>query len=132
MPAADVLPDTLKPLTRRHAIALSAERYSQELDEFVDAIERGLIQDYVARQDFSPGQLDGGAPATVGPEPAMTAAGATGVTETGLATVPARVRLSSQPPPWQLAGVQSKPSAADDPAGGQRTRPDAVNLPGGQ
>jgi hypothetical protein len=50
MPTEADLPDPLKGLAARHARALSAENYAAELDEFVNAIERGLIQDMVERQ----------------------------------------------------------------------------------
>jgi hypothetical protein len=54
MPPEDDLPESLRALTRRNAIVLTAERYTAELDEFVDAIQRGVIQDYVSRQASAP------------------------------------------------------------------------------
>lgn len=54
MPLEDELPESLRALTRRNAIVLTAERYTAELDEFVDAIQRGVIQDYASRQASAP------------------------------------------------------------------------------
>jgi hypothetical protein len=54
MPSEDDLPESLRALTRRNAIVLTAERYTAELDEFVDAIQRGVIQDYASRQASAP------------------------------------------------------------------------------
>ena len=54
MPPEEGLPESLRALTRRNAIVLTAERYAAELDDFVDAIQRGVIQDHVSLQASAP------------------------------------------------------------------------------
>jgi len=131
MPDASELPDVLKPLARRHAIVLSAERYAQELDEFVDAIERGLIQDYVSRQAPAADEM-----ATAAPEPAAPSAAA--VPSIRLAGLPRQAHLSAQPPAWALTGTPSRPAPGDDPdhADGSddsgQPRPDPLRAPRGE
>ena len=143
MPDAAELPNPLVPLTRRHAIALSAERYAQELDEFVDAIERGLIQDYVARQEVPAISMETAEAAGVATD-APVAAGAAVAAAPSEAPVVARAapeasvpaepspasgerskvepsgaprvaRLSAEPPTWSLNGTHSQPAPPKKP-----------------
>ncbi|MFL5824350.1 MAG: CHASE2 domain-containing protein [Solirubrobacteraceae bacterium] len=133
MPHDSVLPEPLKPLSRRHAISLSAERYGAELDEFVDAIELGLIQDYVARQGAPPPDEEDAVAAADGdgarpepapapnepaePEPAPPAATAQAEPPPAppAASTPAetQLRLSPQLPHWRLVGARSRPKPAE-------------------
>lgn len=125
MPDAAELPDALKPLARRHAIVLSAERYAQELDEFVDAIERGLIQDYASRQAPS---ADGVAPSAPDAGPPSPSA-APSVRLTGAAH---HAHLSPEPPAWQLTGTQSQPASDDEPDRSGPPQPDPLKAPRGE
>jgi CHASE2 domain-containing sensor protein len=154
MPAEDELPDVLKPLARRHAIILSAERYNQELDEFVDAIERGLIQDFAARQAPTAGEGEApevavrepavpeavvpeaaaGAPEPAPPAPAAPAPVAPDVAAPApaavrLSTEAPEARLSPEPPAWPLAGVKSHRSAVDKLDHPAESHPDPLNAP---
>jgi CHASE2 domain-containing sensor protein len=54
MPAADVLPESLRPLTDHQAVALTADRLSSEIDELIDSIEQGRIRDYASRAQHDP------------------------------------------------------------------------------
>jgi len=42
MPKAELLPDSLKPLSRRNAVTLSHQRFGAEVDELARALERAL------------------------------------------------------------------------------------------
>jgi hypothetical protein len=44
MPAAHDLPDSIGPLADRHAIAVTGERLSSEIDELVNSIQKGRIR----------------------------------------------------------------------------------------
>jgi CHASE2 domain-containing sensor protein len=50
MPAAEILPDSLKPLSARHALSLSPERWSSDLDTLMESIQSGRMRDYLAKQ----------------------------------------------------------------------------------
>jgi CHASE2 domain-containing sensor protein len=50
MPAADVLPDSLRPLTSHQAFALSVERWNADLEALVASIQSGRIRDFLAKE----------------------------------------------------------------------------------
>jgi CHASE2 domain-containing sensor protein len=51
MPSSDGLPDSLKPLGNRHALSLSAERWSDDVEDLIESIQSGRIRDYLAKQE---------------------------------------------------------------------------------
>jgi CHASE2 domain-containing sensor protein len=54
MPSTETLPDSLKPLGNRHALSLSAERWSDDVEDLIDSIQSGRIRDYLAKQSSAP------------------------------------------------------------------------------
>jgi CHASE2 domain-containing sensor protein len=50
MPAADVLPESLRPLTEHQAVALSVERWSADLEALIDSIQSGRIRDFLTKE----------------------------------------------------------------------------------
>jgi len=50
MPAADVLPDSLRPLTSHQAFALSVERWNADLEALIESIQSGRIRDFLAKE----------------------------------------------------------------------------------
>jgi hypothetical protein len=55
MPAADALPESLRPLTDHQAVALTAETLGSEIGELIDSIEQGRIREYASRAQLTPG-----------------------------------------------------------------------------
>jgi hypothetical protein len=53
MPAADVLPDSLRPLTSHQAFALSVERWNADLEALIESIHSGRIRDFLLKERAS-------------------------------------------------------------------------------
>jgi CHASE2 domain-containing sensor protein len=50
MPAADVLPESLEPLTTHQAFSLSVERWNADLEALIESIHSGRIRDFLAKE----------------------------------------------------------------------------------
>jgi CHASE2 domain-containing sensor protein/outer membrane biosynthesis protein TonB len=50
MPAADVLPESLRPLTEHQAFSLSVERWNADLEALIESIHSGRIRDFLSKE----------------------------------------------------------------------------------
>jgi hypothetical protein len=55
MPAPEALPEALRPLTARHALALSPERWTADLEALIESIQTGRVRDFLASEHAAPG-----------------------------------------------------------------------------